>query len=236
MDDFLEEKDRTTMGRERKSLVFSAAEKKRAAYREAGHVLVAWLLPETDPVQKVTIVPRANDVGTTLQIPEDGRYRPSKQHLEAAIAILMARRCTEEIFLRSSSSAVAGDLRDATELARRMVCEWGMAEDLGPLSLEGHEQSVFLGTEITRRRQYGEATAAGIDQAVKRVVLQGAGKAKSILESGRSTVVRLADALLEFGTLDSRQLKTLIGAEENSFRPLEVPLPNPMLPILPRTT
>ncbi len=222
MDDFLEEKDKSMMGRERRSLVVSARERTCAAYREAGHTLVAWLLPESDPVQKVTIIPRANDIGTTVQVPEDGRYRPTKQHLESAIAILMARRCAEELFLGSATSAVAKDLSEATRLAHRMVCEWGMAEELGPIALGGRDENVFLGTEITRRRKYGEVTSTSIDQAVRRVVLQGTSKARTILESGRSTVVRLADALQECGSLDSRQLKNLIGAEGDSFRPSEV--------------
>lgn len=219
MDDFLEEKDRSLMGRERRSRVVSARERESAAYREAGHALVAWLLPETDPVHKVTVVPRANDIGTTVQVPEDDRCRSTKQHLESAIAVLMARRCTEEIFLRSITSAVASDLREATELARKMVCEWGMAEEFGPLAMGGRDESVFLGTEITRHRKYGEATSARIDQAVRRVVLEGASKARNVLESGRGTVVRLANALQEHGTLDSRQLKTLIGAEEDGSLP-----------------
>ncbi len=216
MDDFLEEKDRSVMGRERRSRAVSAKERESAAYREAGHTLVAWLLPETDPVHKVTIIPRANDIGTTVQVPEDGRLRPTKQHLESAIAVLMARRCTESIFLRNITSAVARDLSEATELARRMVCEWGMAEEFGPLTMGGRDESVFLGAEITRHRHYSEATSARIDQAVRRIVLEGARKAKNVLESGRGTVVRLANALQESGTLDSRQLKTLIGAEEDS--------------------
>jgi cell division protease FtsH len=125
----------------------------------------------------------------------------------------MARRCAEEIFLGSKTSAVDNDLRDATHLARRMVCEWGMAEEMGPLSLGGPEESVFLGREITRYRQYSKATSARIDDAVRRIVMQGYRKARNILECGQSTVVRLADALQEYETLDSGQLETLIRAE-----------------------
>jgi cell division protease FtsH len=216
MADFLEEKDKSMMGRERRSLTVSARESTCAAYREAAHALVVWLLPETDPVQKVTIVPRGNHLGTTIQVPDAGRYTSTKQHLESAVAILMARRCAEEIFLGSPTSAVDNDLRDATDLARRMVCEWGMAEEMGPLSLAGPEESVFLGREITRYRQYSKATSARIDDAVRRIVMQGYRKARSMLQCGQSTVVRLADALQEYETLDSGQLETLIRSESRS--------------------
>ena len=143
-------------------------------------------------------------------MPDAGRYKSTKQHLESAVAILMARRCAEEVFLGSTTSAVANDLRDATELARQMVCEWGMAEEMGPLSLSGPKDSVFLGKEITRYRKYGRATSARIDDAVRRIVMQGYRKARNILECGQSTVVRLAAALQECETLDSSQLETLI--------------------------
>ncbi|MFZ0428938.1 MAG: ATP-dependent zinc metalloprotease FtsH [Acidobacteriota bacterium] len=213
MSDFLEEKDNSMMGKERRSLTVSAKDRTSAAYREAGHVLVAWVLPEADPVQKVTIVPRKNVLGTTVQVPEDDCYTFTKQRLESAIAILMARRCAEEIFLSSTTSAVAGDLREATELARRMVCQWGMAEETGPLSLGEQGDAVFLGREIHRRRHLSDAMSARIDGAVSRLVLQGYRTAKSILEGGQNTVVRLANALQEYETLDSRQLEDLITSE-----------------------
>ena len=210
MADFLEEKDTRMMGRERRSLTLSPRDRTCTAYREAGHALVASMLPETDPVQKVTIVPRANELGTTIQVPDEGRYTSTKQHLESAVAILMARRCAEEIFLGGTTSAVANDLSEATELARRMVCEWGMAEEIGPLNLGGQEETVFLGREITRHRQYSKATSAKIDDALKRIVLQGYRKARNILESWQSTVIRLANALQEYETLDSGELGAII--------------------------
>ncbi|MEJ2078030.1 MAG: ATP-dependent zinc metalloprotease FtsH [Acidobacteriota bacterium] len=210
MADFLEAKDNCLMGRERRSLTVSPRDRTSAAYREAAHVLVAWVSPEADPVQKATIVPRASVLGTTVQVPEDDQYTSTKQHLESAIAILMARRCAEEIFLSSTTSAVADDLREATELARQMVCEWGMAEETGLLSLGGQAEAVFLGKEVSRSLHVSEETSARIDLAVRRLVLQGYGKARSILECGRDTVERLAAALQEHGTLDSRQLEDLI--------------------------
>jgi cell division protease FtsH len=175
--------------------------------------LVASLLPETDPVQKVTVVPRANELGTTVQVPDEGRYTSTKQHLESKVAILMARRCAEEIFLGGTTSAVANDLSEATELARRMVCEWGMAEEIGPLSLGGQEETVFLGNEITCHRQYSKATAAKIDDALKQIVLLGYRKARNILESWQSTVMRLANALQECETLDSGELRAIIKVD-----------------------
>jgi cell division protease FtsH len=213
MDDFLEEKDKSMLGKERRSLTVSAKERNCAAYREAGRALVASLLPESDPVQKVTIVPRANDIGTTLQVPEEFLHTATRTHLESAISILMARRCAEEVFLGGTTSAVAGDLRKATRLARQMVCEWGMTDEIGPLSLGGEKETVFLGKEITRRRKRAEATAAKIDVAVRKIVMQGYAEARKILEREGSKVTRLANKLLECETLDSRQLRTLIGSE-----------------------
>lgn len=213
MADFLEAKDTSLMGRERRSLTVSARDRVGAAYREAGHVLVAWLLPETDPVLKVTIVPRANVLGTTIQVPDGDRFRTTQGYAESAIAILMARRCAEEIFLGGTTSAVADDLCAATKLAHRMVCEWGMAEETGLLSLGGSGDPVFLGKEMTRYRNFSQATSTRIDGAVRRLVLQGYSKAREILESGKGTVERLAAALQEQETLDSRQLELLIKAE-----------------------
>jgi cell division protease FtsH len=213
MDDFLEEKDTSMIGRERRSLTVSPRDRTCTAYREAGHALVASLLPETDPVQKVTVVPRGNELGTTVQVPDEGRYTSTKQHLESKVAILMARRCAEEIFLGGTTSAVANDLSEATELARRMVCEWGMAEEIGPLSLGGQEETVFLGNEITCHRQYSKATAAKIDDALKQIVLLGYRKARNILESWQSTVMRLANALQECETLDSGELRAIIKVD-----------------------
>jgi cell division protease FtsH len=210
MADFLEAKDRSLMGRERRSLAVSARDRTSAAYREAGHVLVAWMLPEADPVRKVTIIPRANALGTTVQVPEEDHHTSTKQQIESAIAIRMARRCAEEIFLGSTTSAVADDLREATKLARQMVCEWGMAEETKHLGLGEEREVVLAGTEVTRYRQCSEQTSARVDVAVRRLVLEGYGKARSILERGRSTVERLAAALQEHGTLDSRQLEDLI--------------------------
>ena len=211
MSDFLEEKDKSVMGRERRSLVLSARDRTGAAYREAAHALVAWLLPETDRVQKVTIVPRANVLGTTVQMPEGDRHSSTKGRLESAIAVLMARRCAEEMFLSSPSSAVASDLRKATALARKMVCEWGMGDETGPVSLGKETDAVFLGKVVARHRPSSRVTSACIDDAVRNLVLQGYRTAKAILERGRSTVERVAEALQEQETLDASQLAELIS-------------------------
>jgi hypothetical protein len=167
MADFLEAKDRSLMGRERRSLAVSARDRTSAAYREAGHVLVAWMLPGADPVQKVTIIPRAHALGTTVQVPEEDHHTSTKQQIESAIAIRMARRCAEEIFLGSTTSAVADDLREATKLARQMVCEWGMAEETKHLGLGEEREVVLAGTEVTRYRQCSEETSARVDVAVR---------------------------------------------------------------------
>lgn len=213
MADLLEEKDRSLMGRERRSRVVSPKDRLAAAYREAGHVLVAWMLPDADPVYKVTIVPRGNDIGMTTLVPVESRCILTKSRLESSIAILMARRCSEEIFLGGMSSAVADDLREATELARRMVCEWGMADEMGPLGLAGNAEVVFLGREMARLRHYGEETSTRIDAAVRRIVLQACAKTRRILEEGTNLVERLADALQKQETLDSVQLEALFSTE-----------------------
>ena len=216
MADFEEAKDRGLMGRERKSLVISETEKLTTAYHEAGHALVAHRLAEADPVHKVTIIPRGRALGTTLQSPEEDRCHLTKRYLKSSVAILLAGRSAEEIFLNSVTTAASSDLKQVTKLARKMVCEWGMSEELGPLNFGKNEEYVFLGREVARHRRFSIETSIKIDQEVKKVVLDGYDQARKILQAERKTLVRLAEALLEYETLDAHEFKAVIKGERIS--------------------
>ena len=169
MYDFELAKDKVLMGVERKSMLLSDEEKKNTAYHEAGHALVAALLPHSDPLHKVTIIPRGMALGVTMQLPIDDRHNYYKNYLETSIAILMGGRLAEEMFLNSMSTGAGNDIERATEMARKMVCEWGMS-DLGPLTFGKKEEQIFLGREIAQHRDYSEATAVKIDAEVQKLV------------------------------------------------------------------
>ncbi|MDA2934358.1 ATP-dependent zinc metalloprotease FtsH [Acidobacteria bacterium AH-259-D05] len=214
MADFEEAKDKVMMGKERKSMIMSDREKRNTAYHEAGHALVAYLLPDADPLHKVTIIPRGRALGVTMQLPEEDTYNHSKEYLEASVAILMAGRAAEKIFLGSCTTGATNDLERVTERARKMVCEWGMSEEMGPLTFGKREEQIFLGREIAQHRDYSEETAIRIDQEVKKVVLEGDAKARQLLEENREALIRVAEALLEYETLDSEEIKAVIKGEE----------------------
>src|SRR6202023_4259886 len=170
--DFELAKDKVLMGAERKSMVMSAEEKKNTAYHEAGHALVAALMPHADPVHKVTIIPRGMALGVTMQLPIDDKHSYHKEYLETQLSILMAGRIAEEIFMGHITTGAGNDIERATDLARKMVCEWGMSE-LGPLTFGKKEEKIFLGREIGQHRDYSEATAIQIDEEVKKMVSTG---------------------------------------------------------------
>ncbi len=184
MFDFEVAKDKVLMGVERKSLILSDEEKKVTAYHEAGHALVAARLPGSDPVHKVTIIPRGMALGVTMQLPIDDRHNYTKEYLKTDLAILMGGRLAEELFLNQMSTGAGNDIERATEMARKMVCEWGMS-DLGPLTFGKKEEQIFLGREISQHRDYSEDTAIKIDNEVRKLVNQGYETAKSILEGSR---------------------------------------------------
>jgi cell division protease FtsH len=210
MDDFEEAKDKVMMGKERKSMIMSDQEKRNTAYHEAGHALVASKVPEADPLHKVTIIPRGRALGVTMQIPEEDKYSYTKEYMEASVAILLAGRGAEEIFLGSCTTGASNDLERVTERARKMVCEWGMSESMGPLTYGKKEEQIFLGREIAQHQDYSEATAIEIDQEVKKVVLEGYAIAREILEKNRKALIRVAEALLEYETLDAEEIKLVI--------------------------
>src|SRR5450631_2109908 len=222
MYDFEVAKDKELMGVERKSLLLSDEEKKNTAYHEAGHALVAAMLPHSDPVHKVTIIPRGMALGLTMQLPTDDRHNYYKNYLDTQIAILMGGRIAEEIFLNQMSTGAGNDIERATELARKMVCEWGMS-DLGPLTFGKKEEQIFLGREIAQHRDYSESTAIQIDEEVKKMVSVGYATAKGILSENRETLIRIAKALIEREVLDATEIKMLIeGQDLPPLKPLPV--------------
>jgi cell division protease FtsH len=210
--DFEVAKDKVLMGVERKSLLLTDEEKKNTAYHEAGHALVAAKLPHADPVHKVTIIPRGMALGLTMQLPTDDRHNYYKNYLDTQIAILMGGRIAEELFLNQMSTGAGNDIERATELARKMVCEWGMS-DLGPLTFGKKEEQIFLGREIAQHRDYSEATAIQIDEEVKKMVSKGYATAKGILSENRETLIQMAKALIEREVLDASEIKLIVDGQ-----------------------
>ncbi len=209
MFDFELAKDKVIMGAERKSMLLSDEEKKTTAYHEAGHALVAVMLPEADPLHKVTIIPRGMALGLTMQLPIDDKHSYSRDYLNGQICILMAGRIAEQMFLQQSTTGAGNDIERATEMARRMVCEWGMSE-LGPLSYGKKEEQIFLGREIAQHRDYSEDTALRIDEQVKLMVEAQHDRAFQIIGSHREEMVKIAEALLEREILDGDEVRELI--------------------------
>ncbi len=201
------------MGVERKSLLLSDEEKKVTAYHEAGHALVAVKLPHSDPLHKVTIIPRGMALGVTMQLPIDDKHNYTKDYLETTIAIMMGGRIAEEMFLNQMSTGAGNDIERATELARKMVCEFGMS-DLGPLTFGKKEEQIFLGREIAQHRDYSEATAIKIDDEVRRLVQKGYDSAKNILAENNDVLIRIAAALREREVLDANEIRMIIEGKE----------------------
>jgi len=211
--DFELAKDKVLMGVERKSLLLTDAEKKNTAYHEAGHALVAAKMPNSDPLHKVTIIPRGMALGVTMQLPTDDRHNYYKNYLETEIAILMGGRIAEELFLNVLSTGAGNDIERATEMARKMVCEWGMS-DLGPMTFGKKEEQIFLGREIAQHRDYSEDTAIKIDQEVRKLVNAGYATAKQVISDNRDVLERIARALIEREVLDANEIKMLVEGQE----------------------
>ena len=210
MSDFEIAKDKVMMGAERKSMVISDEEKKITAYHEAGHTMVGLKVPNIDPVHKVTIIPRGMALGVTMYLPEKDRLSATKEYLLGNIAMAMGGRIAEDIFIGSITTGAANDIEKATEIARSMVCEYGMS-DLGPLTFGKKEEQIFLGREISQHRDYSEDTAIKIDQEVQKIVAEQYKRAESIIRENHDAMVRLAEALLEFETLDSVQIRRVVA-------------------------
>jgi cell division protease FtsH len=232
MADFEMAKDKVLMGVERKSMILSDEEKKNTAYHEAGHALVAAMTPGADPVHKVTIIPRGMALGLTMQLPTDDKHSYTKDHLEGMLAVLMGGRSAEEIFLGHITTGAGNDIERATDIARNMVCEWGMSE-LGPLAFGKKEEAIFLGREIAQHRDFSEATAVDIDKEVKRIVSSAYDNAKSILNTHREVLERIAQALLEREVLDANEVRMLIEGTPLPEKPRTPPPSTP--PLAPAT-
>jgi len=213
MYDFEVAKDKVLMGAERKSMLLSEDDKRDTAYHEAGHVLVAAKRDHSDPLHKVTIIPRGMALGVTMHLPEEDKHTVTRDYLNTQLAILMGGRCAEEIFMNRMTTGAGNDIVRATELARKMVCEYGMSE-LGPLTYGKKEEQIFLGREIAQARDYSDDTAQKIDMAVRRLVDEGYKSAHQILEDNHDVMHRMAAALLERETLDAAEIELLIAGKE----------------------
>jgi cell division protease FtsH len=209
MHDFEFAKDKVLMGSERRSMIISDAEKRVTAIHEAGHALLTVLLPHADPIHKVTIIPRGMALGLTQQLPADEKHNYSRDYLSDQIAILLGGRIAEEITMDSLTTGAGNDLERATELARRMVCEWGMSDAMGPLTFGKKEEQIFLGREIAQHQDYSEDTALKIDQEVKRFVTDNYQRAHRLLSNNKQTLVSIAEALLSREVLDAEQVRRL---------------------------
>ncbi|HEY4950031.1 MAG TPA: ATP-dependent zinc metalloprotease FtsH [Candidatus Acidoferrales bacterium] len=229
MVDFEMSKDKVLMGVERRSMILSDEEKRNTAYHEAGHALVAAMTPGADPLHKVTIIPRGMALGVTMQLPIDDKHTYTKEFLEAQLAVLMGGRAAEEIFLHHITTGAGNDIERATEIARQMVCEWGMSV-LGPLTFGKKEEAIFLGREIAQHRDYSEDTAIKIDGEVRSIVTSGYSRARNILETQPDKLERIAQALLDREVLDAVELKLLM---EGKPLPEKIPPPPPAAPPVP---
>ncbi len=210
MADFESAKDKVLMGSERKSMIIHEKEKRATAFHEAGHALVASMLPNTDPIHKVTIIPRGLALGVTQQLPLNDLHNYSKQYLESQVSVLMGGRVSEELFLKELTTGAGNDFEQATEIARKMVCEWGMSETMGPLTFGRKEEQIFLGKELARPTVYSEGTADKIDEEVRRIVFQAYERAKEIVAGNKDALDRIAKALLEREVLDGTEVARLI--------------------------
>jgi cell division protease FtsH len=222
MDDFERAKDKIIMGAERRSMVMPEEERRNTAYHESGHAIVAKLLPRTDPVHKVTIIPRGRALGVTMQLPEQDRYSYDRELLLNNICVLFGGRIGEELFMNQMTTGASNDFKRATEMARRMVTEWGMSDALGPMVYGENEGEVFLGRSVTNHQSVSEATMQQVDQEIRRIIDQQYGIARKLLEDNRDKVEIMTKALLDWETIDSEQINDIMAG-----RPPRAPKPSP---------
>ncbi|HOI28285.1 MAG TPA: ATP-dependent zinc metalloprotease FtsH [Melioribacteraceae bacterium] len=214
MEDFEEAKDKVMMGMERKSLIISEEEKKITAYHEIGHVLVAKMVPEADPVHKVTIIPRGRALGVTTYLPVDEKHTYSKNYLEAMITYALGGRAAEKLIFNRFTTGAGNDIEKSTNIARKMICEWGMSEILGPIAYGAKEEEIFLGREITKHKDYSEQTAQEIDAELKRIIMNGMERAEKILSENIDLLHKLSKELLEREILDADEIDKIMRGEE----------------------
>ncbi|MGI8544686.1 MAG: ATP-dependent zinc metalloprotease FtsH [Aridibacter sp.] len=244
MSDFEVSKDKVMMGAERKSMVLTDEDKKLTAYHEAGHTLVGLKVPQADPVHKVSIIPRGMALGVTMQLPETDKHSYTKEYLTSQIAILMGGRIAEEIYFgdENVTTGASNDIERATDLARAMVCEYGMSS-LGPLTFGKKEEQIFLGREINQHRDYSEDTAIQIDQEVRKIIDEQYELAKKVLNENSEAMIRLSEALIEYETLDSVQIRRVVAGlpldddeetpesdDDGSSEKVKNPFKKPILP------
>jgi cell division protease FtsH len=231
MDDFERAKDKVLMGSERKSLILTESERFNTAYHEAGHTLVARLTPGTDPIHKVTIIPRGRALGLTQSLPLDERHTYPKEYLTATLTVLLGGRAAEELQFQHFTTGAGNDLERATELARKMVCNWGMSEELGPVTFGKREEHIFLGREFAQSKDFSEETARLIDSAIKNLVTGAYDRARELLNNYQAQLQGLAQALLEKETLDSTEIDRIIASSAKPEEPQESPESDQTLPL-----
>jgi cell division protease FtsH len=226
MDDFERAKDKIIMGAERRSIVMPEHERKNTAYHEAGHALVARLCPKTDPVHKVTIIPRGRALGVTMQLPEQDRYSMDREQILQNIAVLFGGRIAEEIFMGQMTTGASNDFERATELARNMVTRWGMSDELGPMVYGENEGEVFLGRSVTMHKNVSDTTMQKVDTEIRRIVDQQYQLARKLIEDNRDKIEAMAKALLEWETLDAEQISDIMeGRPPRPPKPATPPAP-----------
>jgi len=213
MEDFERAKDKIIMGAERRSMVMPEEERRNTAYHESGHAVVAKLVPKSDPVHKVTIIPRGRALGVTMQLPAEDRYSMDRVRLLSTIAVLFGGRIAEEIFMHQMTTGASNDFERATEMARRMVTQWGMSDALGPMVYGENEGEVFLGRSITTHKNVSEVTMQKVDQEIRRIIDEQYALARLLIEENRDKVEAMAKALLEWETLDSDQLDDIMAGK-----------------------
>jgi cell division protease FtsH len=213
MDDFERAKDKIIMGAERRSMVMPEEERRNTAYHESGHAIVARLLPKTDPVHKVTIIPRGRALGVTMQLPTEDRYSQDRERLLSMIAVLFGGRIAEELFMHQMTTGASNDFERATEIARRMVTQWGMSDELGTMVYGENEGEVFLGRSVTTHKSVSEATLQKVDAEIRRIIDQQYHLARKLLEDNREKVEAMAKALLEWETIDADQISDIMSGK-----------------------
>src|SRR5207249_1225312 len=213
MDDFERAKDKIIMGAERRSMVMPEEERRNTAYHESGHAIVARLLPKTDPVHKVTIIPRGRALGVTMQLPTEDRYSQDRDRLMNMIAVLFGGRVAEELFMHQMTTGASNDFERATELARRMVTQWGMSDELGTMVYGENEGEIFLGRSIQTHKNVSEATMQKVDSEIRRIIDTQYRLARGLLEENRDKVEAMTKALLEWETLDADQIADIMAGK-----------------------
>jgi len=214
MKDFEEAKDKVLMGKVRKSLVITDEEKKRIAYHESGHVLIGMLTKNGDPIHKVTIIPRGRALGVTHFLPMDQKHLYTKEYLMGLMKRILGGRAAEEIIFDEYSSGASDDLERVTDIARKMVSNWGMSEDVGPLTFGKKEEHIFLGRDLGSTRDFSESTAETIDRSVTKIVTEAYREARTILRENKELLIRLAEALLEKEVLEANEIDAIVRGEE----------------------